>query len=100
MPLPTDFRWQRADATAPEKDVIAFEGVWVVRLCQEYWGGGYFAALNQHLPQEQRISQPCSSHAQGRAGAELWVERHQVRLRREVQQRRRLFAATPPPNVP
>ena len=100
MPLPPDFRWQRAAATAHEKDVIAFEGVWVVRLYQEHWGGPHFAALDQHLPQEQQTRRQCSTHAQGRAGAELWVARHQDRLRLEVQQQRRLVAATRLPKVP
>lgn len=100
MPLPPDFRWQRAAATAHEKDVIAFEGVWVVRLYQKHWGGPCFAALDQHLPREQQATRPCSSHTQGRIGAELWVDRHQDRLRREIQQQRRLIAATQPPKVP
>ena len=100
MPLPIDFHWQRAAATAHEKDVIAFEGVWwVVRLYQVHRGGPYLAVLDQHLSREQQITKPCSSHAQGRIGAELWVERHQDRLRREIQQQRRLIALNQPPKV-
>ncbi len=99
MPLPIDFRWQRAAATADEKDVIAFEGVWVVRLYQVHRGGPYLAVLDQHLSREQQITKPCSSHAQGRIGAELWVERPQNRLRCEIQQQRRPIAATQPPKV-
>jgi len=56
--------------------------------------------LDQHLPREQQTRRPCSTHQQGRVGAELWIERHQARLRLEIQQQRRLIAATPPPMVP
>lgn len=100
MPLPPDFLWKKAAATAYVEEVIAFEGVWVVRLYQESWGAPYAAALDHHLPREQQTLRPCTSYEQGRAGAEMWIERHQVRLRREVQQQRRLIAAMRPPILP
>ena len=100
MPLPPDFRWMRAAGTAHREEVIAFEGVWVVRMYQEAWGLPYIAGLDQHLPLEQQTRRLCTGYEQGRVGAEMWVERHQERLRREVQQKRRLEAATRPPIVP
>lgn len=57
---------------------------------QEAWGLPYIASLDQHLHREQQSHWLCTGYEQGRVGAEMWVERHQDRLRREVQQLRRL----------
>jgi len=67
---------------------------------QEAWGLPYIAGLDQHLPREQQTRRLCTGYEQGRIGAEMWVERHRERLRREVQQKRRLEAATRPRIVP
>jgi len=48
----------RAAATAHREEVIAFEGVWVVRMYQEAWGLPYIAGLDQHLPREQHTYRP------------------------------------------
>ncbi len=58
----------------------------VARMEQRVDTGAWYIYLDYHL---QRIDRPtrrrdCSSFEAGRAGAEIWVCRHEERLREEV----------------
>lgn len=48
----------------------------------------WFATFEQHLDWNSRSQVNCTSYEQGRpggrAGVELWVQRHEDRIRREV----------------
>jgi hypothetical protein len=46
--------------------------------------GIWMAHLDRHRNGPGGPSRRCSSYDQGRAGAELWVTRHQARLREDV----------------
>ncbi len=63
-------------------DVIRHRGQWVVRLHQRVDTGAWFAELD--VQRERRNKRPCQSYDSGIIGAELWVARHQDRLRAEV----------------
>ncbi len=86
MPLPPDFYWttRSASLTNDPPTVIACEGVWVVSLSQRVDDNTWVASLDRHRHGPGGPSRRCSSYEQGRAGAELWVARHQVRLREDV----------------
>lgn len=89
MPLPTDFYWTTRSASFPNDPltVIACEGVWVVSLSQRVDDAIWVATLDRHRdgPGGPGGScRRCSSYEQGRAGAELWVARHEARLREDV----------------
>lgn len=82
--LPPDFRWMKAAVTAYNEEVVALGDVWVVRMYQEGWGSPYVAALDRHLPPDQQTRRRCTTYQQGRIGVERWVQRHQDRLRAEI----------------
>ncbi|HGM4744084.1 hypothetical protein [Stenotrophomonas maltophilia] len=89
MPLPADFYWTTRSASFPNDPltVIACEGVWVVSLSQRVDDEIWVATLDRHRdgPGGPGGScRRCSSYEQGRAGAELWVARHEARLREDV----------------
>ncbi|HID9490283.1 TPA: hypothetical protein ACXI1Q_000844 [Stenotrophomonas maltophilia] len=89
MALPADLYWTTRSASLPTDPltVIACEGVWVVALTQRVDDDSWVAALDRHRdgPGGPGGScRHCSSYKQGRAGAELWVARHEVRLREDV----------------
>ncbi|WP_422505966.1 hypothetical protein [Stenotrophomonas sp. GZD-301] len=63
-------------------DVIRHRGQWVARLHQRVDNGLWFAELD--VQRERRHKRPCQSYDTGIIGVELWVERHQDRLRTEV----------------
>ncbi|PZT08815.1 hypothetical protein A7X87_04100 [Stenotrophomonas maltophilia] len=46
--------------------------------------GSWFASLDRHRYGPGTPARSCSSFEQGQAGAELWVARHQARLRSDV----------------
>lgn len=86
MPLPADFYWTTRSSSHPDDlpTVIACEGVWVVVMIQRVNDGIWIAPLDRHRHGPGGPSRRCSSYEQGRAGAELWVARHEARLREEV----------------
>lgn len=81
--LPHDFEWT-SSLPNPDcrPDVIRHRGQWVAKLHQRVDNGAWFAELDVH--REQRWKRPCARYETGIIGAELWVERHQERLRAEV----------------
>lgn len=91
MPLPADFYWTtRAGSSSGDPlTVIACDGVWVVAMFQRVDDGSWVATLDRHRNGSSGTSRPCSSYEQGRAGAEMWVARHEARLRDDVDQIRR-----------
>lgn len=86
MPLPPDFYWTRRSASRTEDPltVIACKGEWVVAMFQRVNDGMWIASLDRHRNGPGGPSRVCSSYEQGRTGAELWVVRHQERLREDV----------------
>lgn len=86
MPLPADFRWMPRSASRPGDPltVIAYAGVWVVVLSQRVDDGSWVATLDRHRHGPGGPWRRCSSFEQGCAGAELWVVRHEDRLRKDV----------------
>lgn len=89
MPLPADFYWTTRSASLPTDapTVITCAGVWVVALTQRVDDGSWVATLDRHRRGPGGPGGPgrrCSSYEQGCAGAELWVARHEARLREDV----------------
>lgn len=86
MPLPADFNWTTKSASRPDEPlaVIACRGVWVVAMAQRVNDGIWIASLDRHRHGPGGPFRWCSSYEQGRAGAELWVARHEARLRDDV----------------
>ncbi len=86
MPLPTDFYWTTRSTSWPSDPltVIACDGVWVVAMSQRIDDETWIALLDRHRNGPGGPSLRCTSYAQGRAGAELWVARHEARLREDV----------------
>ena len=81
--LPHDFEWAMSLPNPDcRPDVIRHRGQWVVRLHQRVDNGTWFAELD--VQRERRSKRLCESYDTGIIGAELWVERHQERLRTEV----------------
>ncbi len=85
MTLPPDFYWTTRSASRPDEPltVIACSGEWVVSLSQRL-DNVWIASLDRHRTGPGGPCRVCSSYDQGRAGAELWVTRHQARLREDV----------------
>ncbi|QNG67442.1 hypothetical protein NIPOLPBK_00611 [Stenotrophomonas maltophilia] len=86
MPLPPDFYWTTRSASLPHDPltVIACEGVWLVTLAQRVDDNTWVASLDRHRNGPGGPARRCSSYEQGRAGAEIWVARHEARLREDV----------------
>jgi len=87
--LPPDFRWHSV-GTAPfdEPNSLLLDSTEVLRLHRRVDDGTWWVSLNnQRDDWSFRKRRECSSYEQGKLGAELWAERHQVRLRTEVDQR-------------
>ena len=91
MTLPSGFHWSTRSASLPQDlpTVIVCDGVWVVAMFQRVDNGRWMASLDRHRNGPGGPSRPCSSYEQGRAGAEMWVTRHEARLRDDVDQIRR-----------
>lgn len=64
--------------------MIACEGVWVVSMTQCVGDEIWIAFLDRHRHGPGGPSRVCNSFEKGRAGAELWVARHEARLREDV----------------
>lgn len=86
MPLPADFYWTTPSASLPldPETVIACDGVWVVAMAQRADDDTWIASLDRHRHGPGGPCRRCSSYEQGRAGAEMWVARHEARLREDV----------------
>ncbi|HEL4189070.1 hypothetical protein JY441_08770 [Stenotrophomonas maltophilia] len=86
MPLPPDFYWTTRSISLPNDPltVIACDTVWVVSLLQRVDDESWIVSLDRHRHGPDGPSRPCTSFEQGRIGAELWVTRHQARLREDV----------------
>jgi hypothetical protein len=86
MPLPADFYWTTRSASRPDDPltVIVCHGVWVVAMAERVNVGIWIASLDRHRHGPGGPSPRCTSYEQGRAGAELWVARHETRLRKDV----------------
>ncbi|MBH1670170.1 hypothetical protein I5V00_15835 [Stenotrophomonas maltophilia] len=86
MPLPPDFYWTTLSASLPDDapTVIACSGVWVAVLMQRVNDGIWIASLDRHRHGPGGPFRWCSSYEQGRAGAEMWVARHEARLLEDV----------------
>jgi hypothetical protein len=86
MPLPPDFYWTTRSASWPSEPltVIACDGVWVVSMSQRVDDDTWIASLDRHRHGPGGPFRRCSSYEQGRAGAEMWVARHEARLRGDV----------------
>ncbi len=84
--LPPDFHWRSVASRPDGKDDSVFcDGTQVLRLSQRINKGGWYASLNTQRPERERwATRECTSYEQGTAGAELWVIRHQARLRAEI----------------
>lgn len=86
MALPDGFQWttHSASHTDAPPSVIQCGGVWVVTLYRRVDTGVWMAALDRHRHGPGGPARICSSYEQGCAGAEMWVARHEARLRAEV----------------
>ncbi len=96
--LPPDFRWHSVGtATFDHPNSLLLDSTEVLRLNQRVDDGTWWVSLNnQRDDWTWRKVRDCSSYEQGKAGAELWAERHQVRLRTEVDQRIKALKANKP----
>ena len=87
--LPPDFRWHSV-GTAPhdQPNALLLDSTEVLRLSRRVDDGTWYVTLNKQRDDwNARKNVDCSSYRQGKAGAEIWAERHQDRLRAEVDQR-------------
>lgn len=83
--LPPDFRWHAIGvATFDQPTSLLLDSVEVARLYLRVSEETWWISLNNHRCTELRTIKLCSGYQRGRAGAELWAERHQARLRAEV----------------
>ncbi|AVO30012.1 hypothetical protein D7T48_11850 [Stenotrophomonas maltophilia] len=86
MSLPESFYWTTSSAGKADEPltVIACEGVWLVSMSQRVDDHTWIASLDRHRHGPGGPFRRCSSYEQGRAGAEMWVARHEARLRQDV----------------
>lgn len=83
--LPPDFRWHAVGtATSDKPNQLLLDSVEVARLSQRVDDHTWWISLDNQRDRELRKRKLCSSYSQGKAGAEIWAERHQARLRAEV----------------
>ncbi len=96
--LPPDFRWHAVGtATFDQPNSLLLDSTEVLRLHRRVDDGAWWVSLNnQRDDWSLRKHRKCSCYAQGKAGAELWAERYQVRLRTEVDQRIKCLKANKP----
>ncbi|WP_313456763.1 hypothetical protein [Stenotrophomonas sp.] len=85
--LPPDFRWRAIGAADHDQpNQLLLDSVEVARLYQRVDDHTWWISLNNQRGRELRKQKLCSGYERGKAGAELWAERHQARLRAEVDQ--------------
>lgn len=63
---------------------VPAQGVWLVSMSQRVDDNTWIASLDRHRHGPGGPFRRCSSYEQGRAGAEIWVARHEARLRQDV----------------
>ncbi|WP_314102733.1 hypothetical protein [uncultured Stenotrophomonas sp.] len=87
--LPPDFRWHSVGAApCDQPNSLLRDSTEVLRLHRRVDDGTWWVSLNnQRDDWNLRKHGECSSYEQGKLGAELWAERHQLRLRAEVDRR-------------
>jgi hypothetical protein len=84
--LPPDFHW-RSVASRPDckDDSVFCDVTHLMRKSERIKVGACFADLNTQRPDRRRwTTRECTNYDQGVVGAELWVVRHQDRLRAEI----------------
>lgn len=92
--LPRGFNWRSVASRPYERlDALLCEGTEVLRLSQRVDNHVWWVWVDRHIPSDRLKGRACTDYDQGFAGSELWAIRHQERLRREVQQQRRLREA-------
>ena len=86
MVLPDGFQWtsHSASHTDAPPSVIQCGGVWVVTLYRRVDTGIWMAPLDRQRHGPGGPARICSSYEQGCAGAEMWLARHEARLRADV----------------
>lgn len=84
MELPSDFKWQFASGYEQIPVTISHYSVGVARISQRVDNLQWQVTLDYHKDYRQYLIRPCETQWTGRAGMELWVIRHQDRLRQEV----------------
>jgi hypothetical protein len=86
MALPDGFQWttHSASHTDAAPSVIQCGGVWVATLYRRVDTGVWMVALDRNRHGPDGPARICSSYEQGCTGAEMWVARHDARLRAEV----------------
>lgn len=83
--LPPDFRWHAVGGAHYDRpNQLLLDCVEVARLYQRVDDHTWWISLNNQRDSELRKQKLCSGYGQGKIGAELWAERHQDRLRTEV----------------
>lgn len=97
--LPPDFRWHAVGTAAHhEPNALLLDSTEVLRLSRRIDDGTWYVTLNKQRDDwNARRDVICSSYDQGKAGAEIWAERHQARLRAEVDRRIKERKAGKPP---
>lgn len=78
------FNWTWLGADVGGREVVYRLGTTEVARLIDRLDGSWFARLDNHLDGSLR-TRACSSYESGRRGIELWAQRHEERLRREVQ---------------
>ena len=96
--LPPDFRWHSVGtANFDQPNSLLLDSTEVLRLHRRVDDGTWWVSLNnQRGDWNLRKHRERSGYEQGRKGAELWAERHQARLRAEVDQRIKLLRESKP----
>lgn len=84
MELPSDFKWQYASGLEQIPVTISHNSVGVARISQRVDTLKWQVTLNYHHDHREQTVRTCENQWTGRAGMELWVIRHQDRLRQEV----------------
>ncbi|OAG67722.1 hypothetical protein A7D17_16175 [Xanthomonas floridensis] len=85
--LPDGFHWTQAHQhqEGPPR-LLALRSTGVARMGQRVDNRAWYILLDYHLQSMERPSRhrACTSFESGLAGAEMWVCRHEARLRAEV----------------
>jgi len=84
MELPPDFKWQYASGLEQIPVTISHNSVGVARISQRVDTLRWQVTLDYHKDRWHQTVRTCETQWTGRAGMELWVIRHQDRLRQEV----------------
>lgn len=96
--LPPDFRWHAIGGASHDRpNQLLLDSVEVARLYQRVDDHTWWISLNNQRDQKLRKQQLCSGYEKGKAGAEIWAERHQARLRAEVDRYLQGLRASKPP---